>query len=331
MNREQIRNTLVIAALIVLLFSVPALFQSAYWVSVFIIIGINVLLTASLRTMSIIGHFSLGHVGFTLLGAYGSALLVMRVGLSFWAAIIIAGLLSAAVALALGYPFLKVRGIYFAILTLLTAESFRLTAYYWRSLTGGCLGLVGIPPPNPIAIPGIFSITFQSVNSYYYLTLVVVLLSLFILYCLEHSSLGFKWRAIREADGLAQSVGINVVWFKILNFAIACFFAGIAGALFAHYQGGLSATASSRFGVLMSIYLVVYMVVGGTGRFAGPILGASLIAIASELARPLEEYQPMMIGALAILIVLFTPEGIVGLPNRLKLRWKSLIKTTEKG
>ena len=308
-----------IVASVTFLFSVPVLFNNVYWVSVLIITAINVLLATSLRTISIIGHFSLGQVGFMLLGAYSSALLVTRVGISFWAALVIAGLLSALVAIALGYPFLKVKGIYFAILTLLTAESFRLTAWNWRSLTGGSLGLMNIPPPSPISIPAVGIITFESENDYYYLTLAIVLLSLLFLYRLERSHLNFKWRAIRETDVLAQSVGINVLWLKIINFAIACFFAGVAGALFAHYQHGLSADISSRFGVLTSIYLLVYMVVGGEGKFAGPIIGALLITMASELSRSLEQYQPMMIGAIAILVVLLIPEGIIGLPDRLLL------------
>ena len=333
MNRKRIKyafSIVSIVAFIALLLSGPVLLQSVYWVSVLIVVAINILLVASLRTISLIGHFSLGHVGFMLIGAYGSALLVMRAGLSFWTALIIAGLLSAAVALVLGYPFLRVRGIYFAILTLLTGETLRLTAWYWESVTGGPVGLLNIPSPSPIAIPGAGIITFESANSYYYLTLVIVALSLFLLYRLEHSQVGFKWRAIREADGLAQSVGINVIWLKILNFAIACFFAGIAGALYAHYQQGLSAHPTSRFGVLMSIYLLVYLVVGGGGRFAGPIVGAFVLTMASELARPLLEYRNMLIGAIAILIVLFMPEGLVDLPNRLQLWRRSISKRLNK-
>ncbi|MBM4338273.1 MAG: branched-chain amino acid ABC transporter permease [Deltaproteobacteria bacterium] len=320
MNRRRLIRMLGIMAFVVFLFFVPVLFDNVYWVSILIITAINALLATSLRTISIVGHFSLGHVGFMLLGAYSSALLVLKLGISFWAAFMMAGLLSALVAVVLGYPFLKVKGIYFAILTLLTAESFRLTAWNWRSLTGGSLGLMNIPSPSPISIPAVGIVTFDSESSFYYLTIFIVLLSLLALYRLEHSHFNFNWRAIRETDVLAQSVGMNVLWLKILNFAIACFFAGIAGALFAHYQRGLSADASSRFGVLTSIYLLVYMVVGGENRFAGPIIGALLITIASELSRSLAQYQPMMIGAIAIITVFLFPEGIIGLPGRL-IHW----------
>ena len=327
MDRKRLISIFSIVALVAILLSAPVLVNSVYWVSVLTIVAMNILLASSLRTIWLVGHISLGQVGFSLIGAYGSALLVLNFGFSFWLTLLVAGLLSAALALALGYPFLKVKGIYFAILTLLTAETFRLIAFYWKGLTGGYLGLLHIPSPSPITIPWVGVINFDAVNSYYYLTLVVVCLSLFVLFLLEHSYLGFKWRAIRDADDLAQSVGINVMWYKILNFAIACFFAGVAGALFAHYQHGLSPDVSARFGVMMSIYLLIYMVVGGEGRFSGPIIGAIILTIVSELARPLREYQPMMFGALSILVVLFMPEGLTGLPSRLKLWSRKLLKT----
>jgi branched-chain amino acid transport system permease protein len=153
--------------------------------------------------------------------------------------------------------------------------------------------------------------------NYYYLTLVIVILSLFILYQLEHSHLNRKWRAIRDADSLALSVGINIMWYKVINFTIASFFAGIAGALFAHYQRALSVDVTSRFGVMMSLYLVILMVVGGKERFAGPIIGAIVIELISEIARPLGAYRPMLIGALAIVVMLLMPEGIAGIPSRI--------------
>jgi len=326
MNRKWLTYALGIVAITAFLISLPFVLRSPYWVSILIILGIYTLLVASLRTITLIGVFSLGHVGFMLIGAYSSALLVMRTGLSFWAAFIIAGLVSAAVALLLSYPFLRVKGIYFAILTLLTAETFRLVAWNWKSLTGGNYGLINIPAPNPLTIPGLGIMQFESFNSYYYLTLTVVVLSLFLLYRLEHSKAGFIWRAIREADILTRCVGINIMKFKIINFVVACFFAGVAGALFAHFQRSLSVDYSSTFGTMMSIYLIVYLVVGGPERFAGPILGATVLIIASEFARPLQENQPILLGVITILIVLYMAQGIVGLPNRFQLWYERALK-----
>lgn len=311
-------------AAIIIAFSMAPILDNYYWTSVLIMIALNVLLTSSLRTIFILNEVSLGHVGFTLIGAYSSALLVLKLGFPVWPSMFLAGLIAALVALLLGYPFLRLKGIYFSILTFMTAEIFRLITYNWRDVTGGEYGLSGIPIPESFSLPLIGEIAFDSMENYYYLTLTVVIVSLFLLYGLEHSHLNRKWRAIRDADNLAFSVGINVMWYKVLNFTIASFFAGIAGALFAHYQRGLSADITSRFGVLMSLNLVILMVVGGKERFAGPIIGACLIEYLMETSRSLEEFRPMFIGALAIVVVLLLPEGIAGIPayiSRLRQRF----------
>ena len=330
MNRKLLITIISIVVLAAVLIILPIALNNVYWTSILVIMGVNILLVSSLRTVKLLGHISLGHVGFSLIGAYGSALLVMKLGLSFWAAIFLGGLMAAVVALALAYPFLQVKGIYFALLTLLTAETFRLIVWYWPSLTGGFWGLLKIPSPNPIPIPLIGTINFENINNYYYLTAVIVCLSLFVLYRLERSHLGFKWITIQDAEALAQSVGINVKWHKMLNFAVACFFAGIAGALYAHYQHALSPDSTARFGVLMSIYLVVYMVVGGESKFSGPVIGTVILTIISELGRALGEYQPMMIGAIAIFVMLLMPEGLIGLPNRFKLLNRKLLNQTQR-
>lgn len=321
MNKNQLTKIISIIALLAISFSAPLFLNSVYWVSVLILMAINILLVSSLRTLSLLGQYSLGHVGFMLIGAYTSALLVMRVGLPFSVALVLAGLLSGCVALILGYPFLRVKGVYFSLLTLLTAEIFRLVAWNWNSVTGGTKGLIHIPPPGGLGI-----IDFSNVNNYYYLTLSVVVLSLLVIFRLEESPLGFKWRAIQDADNLAQVVGINIMQYKIINFATASFFAGIAGSLFAHFQHALSTDATSRFGVVMSLYLIIYMVVGGQGKFTGPIIGVFVLTMISEFARPLGQYQPMLIGAIAILTMFLMPEGLVGLPGQFRLGYKKIWK-----
>jgi len=329
MSRKLLITITVTVVLVALIVTLPLALNSVYWSTVLVLMGINILMVSSLRTIKLLGHISLGHVGFSLIGAYGSGLLAIKLGLSVWLTIFLGGLMSAVVALALSYPFLKVRGMYFALLTLLTAETLRLIVWYWKGFTGGFWGLLKIPYPSPIIIPGI-TITFDKVNNYYYLVAIIVSLSLFVLYRLENSHLGFKWRVIQDTDVLAQSVGINVKWHKMLNFTIACFFAGIAGALFAHFQHSLSPDASARFGVLISIYLIVYMVVGGESKFVGPILGTIALMLVAEFARGLVEYRPMMIGAIAILTILLMPEGLVGLPNRSKLWYRKLLHQTRR-
>jgi branched-chain amino acid transport system permease protein len=322
MNREGMFKVLVCTGPIVLAIAAPLVLSSTYWTSVFTSIVINSLLAASLRTILTIGEFSLGHVGFMCLGAYTSALLTMKAGLPFGVTLPLAGLLAGLVAFALGYPFMRVKGIYFAILTLVTSESIRLLAFNWRSLTGGLDGLIGFPGAGVLSIPGLGQLDFDGFTEYYYLTLAVVCVSLFVLYRLEKSKLGFTWLAIREADKIAGAVGVNVLRYKVIAFSIASFFAGLGGGLFAHFERALGPHATASFGVMTTIYLLIYMVVGGKARFVGPIMGVVVLSLVYEFARPVEEYQPMIIGVIAIAVVMIIPEGLIGIPEKIK-RWRS--------
>ena len=165
MNKGKIIHIVIPILAVALSFSIAPILDNDYWVSILIMIALNILLTSSLRTIYILNEVSLGQVGFTLIGAYTSALLTLKLGLSFWIAMIIAGLFSALIAFLLGYPFLRLKGIYFSILTLMTAEILRLITYNWRDLTGGNFGLSDIPSPAPISLPMVGDISFKSMTN----------------------------------------------------------------------------------------------------------------------------------------------------------------------
>jgi branched-chain amino acid transport system permease protein len=315
MNSEKrVLRSIAIIAVVCLLFLLPAFFRTnSYWLYVLCLVGINVILTSGVHTIWSTGEISMGTGGFMAIGAYTSALLMMKAGLSFWLSMLLGGASCAFVGLVLGFPFMRTKGIYFSILTLVTGEVFRLVAWFYRSLTGGSVGLTHIPPPTPIRIPGVVRITFDTPTSYYYLILSIVLLSLLVLYRLQSSQVGFIWRTIRERDNLASSIGINVVWQKIFAFVVGCFFTGVAGSLFVHFMHLAAADTAGKFGVTTSIYVLIYMVFGGAGNFVGPIVGAFILTVLPETFRAMKEYQPIIFGALVICIVFFMPSGIVGL------------------
>ncbi|MBI5585140.1 MAG: branched-chain amino acid ABC transporter permease [Deltaproteobacteria bacterium] len=301
--------------------AVPLLLDSQYWTSALTVVAINVLLTASLRTVTLIGEFSLGHVGFMLVGAYTAGLLALEAGLPFGLTVPAGALLAGFLALALGYPFMRVKGIYFAILTVVTSESLRVLAWNWESLTGGSQGLVGIPEPGTLSLPGWGEVNFGDFLAYYYLVVILVAICLAVLYLLENSRLGFTWLAIRESDRLAGSVGINVSRYKMICFSTASFFAGLGGALIAYQEQAISADPHATFGVMRTIYLLVYMVVGGERHFAGPIVGAILLSLVAEFTRSVQHYQPLIIGFIALVVVLFMRQGLVFLPSRILAFW----------
>jgi branched-chain amino acid transport system permease protein len=315
-KRSLIKTVLCIAIVVIVIFMPRIVGGNQYWITVLALLAINILLVSSLRSVTLINEISLGQVGFVVIGAYTHAILMMKAHLSFWPSLILSALVAAFVALLLAYPFLKVRGIYFSILTLLTAETFRLVAYYWTKMTGGSLGLTGVPGPGKQTVPFAGVVDFNKPGNYYYIAIGIVLIALLILYYLERAYVSFQWRAIKDDNTLAGAVGINVIGYKMVNFVIAAFMAGLSGAVFASYQHNLSPDSTSRFGVTMSIYLLVYMVVGGKDYFIGPLVGTAVLTLLAEETRSMQQYQPMIIGAIAIFVMIFIPMGIVGLPRQ---------------
>ena len=326
MNREKLVKRLVAVVILLLVCLLPVIVRNDYWTHVFIIIAVMMLATAGMRAINRTGEISMGTAGFMLLGAYSSALLTKNLGLSFWIAMPVGGLFSAAVAAAIGYPFFRVKGIYFAICTLLTGFVLLYVAGYMNTLTGGWQGLVFDFSPNPITIPGVGKLTFDTDIRYYYLAIIIVGFGLFVLYRMEHSRVGLVWGSIKEADTLAEAVGVNIMAQKIFIFVVACFFAGIAGALYAFYVHALSpsTTPANIFSFFTSVYAILYMVVGGESSFFGPIIGTALFMLIPEFSRGLQMYRPLVYGALLILVVFFMPQGLIGLRDYLPLWYRKL-------
>ena len=304
---------------VVFLFSLPTVLRSQYWTHVLILSTIWVVMAVSLRCLARVGQISMGSAGFMLVGAYSSALLSMKAGVNVWLSLLLGGLLAMVIAYGASFPFLRAKGVYFAILTVMLSEVLRNIAFYWSKLTGGYSGLAHIPVPEPIRLGGLGTISFDSKAHYYYLVLVVGIVCLFIMYRLERSWLGLMWSSINENDQLARSCGINIKRHKQLLIVVTAFFMAIAGGLYAHYAGTLtpSGDPGSPFGFSASLYLIIYMMVGGEGYFAGAIVGAYLLTILPQLGSSLQQYIPLLMGAVLLLVVFVFPEGIVGLAARL--------------
>jgi branched-chain amino acid transport system permease protein len=298
--------------LILVLFLIPLFTKDAYLLHILIMTGINIILAISLRAIATTGQMSLAHAGFMAIGAYTSALLVKKLGLSFWAALPLGGITAALIALLVGYPFVRVKRVYFAMLTLFLGAVIRLIIMEWRNLTRGSSGLLNIPPPNSLNFFGLHNIVFDSKVPYYYLILVLMLITLLFLYRIDSSRVGRTLLAIQQDDSVAESVGINVTNFKVLAWCVGCFFAGIAGAFYAHF---IKTLTPDSFGVLQAIYVVVYMVVGGRRRFYGAILGAFILTLLPEFFRILKEYQPLVFVGILLIITFFLPGGLADLPK----------------
>lgn len=248
---------------LVVLCLVPLVIKQNYVIHVLIISGVNIVLASSLRFIFLSGQLSLGHGAMVSLGAYFSSLTVMNLGFSFWYALPLAGFFAMLISVATGFLFTRLKGFYFAMVTMFLTMVVQLVAEQWRSLTHGVGGLTKIPRPGAI---GFWD--FTSKADYYYLIILIGVASLLIMYSLEKSRFGLTLASLRESEGLASSVGVNVRFYKVLAFGLGGFFAGVMGSFYAHYYTALS---PSSFTFMLSINVLIYMVVGGRFKFIGPI------------------------------------------------------------
>jgi branched-chain amino acid transport system permease protein len=307
MNQSRNRNFTwrapVVVAILAFVCVLPFIFTGAYAQQVLVVCGINIIVACSVRLINLTGQFSLGTGAMMTLGGYISALLATRYGVSPWIGFVIAAAAAFIVACMFGFAFVRLKGMYFAMVTLFFAQIVTLIVLDLRSFTGGINGLFNIPWPEGIRVQ----------NAFYYLIVAVCVVCLLVFYLLEHSRLGLVFRGIKQTDSLCESVGINVRMMKVLAFGLGSLFAGLAGACYGHYMQALNPSA---FGFAFTLYAVIYMVVGGSNAFVGPILGATVLTLANNLLRAFAKFQPLFFAAVLLLIVFLMPEGLVGLPAR---------------
>lgn len=290
----------------------PLITSSQYHIHILITIIVWSIITLGLRLILLVGYLNAAQAGLMGIGAYASALLVMRLGFSFWHSILLAGFVSAFIAALLGFPILRIRGAYFVMATFAVTEVFRMIWMRWSGLFGGPSGISGIPRPDPINIFGM-TIEFVGRIPYYYLALLLLIIVTVIMHRIDVTSLGRVFRSIPQSELLVESVGINLIRYKVLAFSIGAFFAGIGGAFYAHYFTYISPL---DYTWTNSLIMLMYTIVGGTATVAGPIIGSFVLITIGEVLRPVEVYVPIFLGIILILILRFLPEGLISIPHR---------------
>jgi branched-chain amino acid transport system permease protein len=283
----------------------------AYQLDFLIFLFINVIVVVSYRLVTITGEWSLSHVVIMGVGAYASAIGTKQLGLPVLAAMPIAGLASALIAYVLSFPLFRMKGFYFLIGSFAAGEAIRLTWSRFRFPFGGPKGITMIPAPE-LPIPGFGTVSLGTPVIYYFMTVSIVVLCLWVMYRLEGSKIGLTLEAIHWKDVLAESVGINTWRYRTLSFVTASFFAGIGGSLLGHYIGTIN---PDRFGMESMLYVLVWTIVGGTRTFYGPIIGVVVLSILDEVFRGLAELRPALYGVLLIATMRFLPNGLESLPE----------------
>jgi branched-chain amino acid transport system permease protein len=288
----------------------PLIITGKYPQHIMVMCGIWVIASLALNLiLGYTGQLNLAHGTFFGIGAYATALLVQKIGLSFWVALPLGCALTAFLGFLTGLPTLRTKGHYFPITTMCLGIAIYYLIARWDDLTGGARGLFGLPRPDPIPLPFGSVISFESTPACYYLVLFFVLVTILVKSRLVKSLAGKRLIAIRGNEDLAQSVGIDTMQGKIVSFTISTLFAGLAGGLFSAYMGTLMAEQAHY---LLSFEMLIYVMIGGIGTLAGPIIGGIFLPILGEILQPLAGFRLILFGLLLILIIRYLPFGIVG-------------------
>ncbi len=296
----------------------------AYMLYIANMIGFAVIGAVGLNLLTgFTGQISLGHAAFIGVGAYTSAILVTRLGFSFWLSIPFAGLVAALAGMIIGIPSLRVKGLYLCIATLAAQFIFEFIFIHWESMTRGITG-INIPHPR------IGSLEFITEKEFYWITLFFVVLGVGYARNLVRSRMGRAFVAIRDRDLSAEIIGINLFRYKLSAFAISSFYAGVAGALWVTF---LKVVTPDHFPFILSIQYLAMIIVGGLGSVLGSIFGAVFITLTPELLNYLSEivkmYAPgheeifvpmkeVIFGLLIVLFLIFEPRGLAEIWNRIK-------------
>ena len=253
------------------------------------------------------GITNFGYAAFVGLGAYTSALLMIRMGITPWIGMIIGGMVAAVVGFLVGLLTLRLRGIFMACFAWFFAEAARLTFANLVDITRGYLGL-HVPPFPPIKTPfGTISFIARSRIPAYLLILSLTFIILLILNHIINTRLGLAWRAIKGNEDAAKASGINTTLYKTLNFTISCFFAGVLGSFYAHYVHVLTPDV---MGLAFTIQVLTVCYVGGRGTLWGSIVGSFIVTVILEFLRPLMVMRFIIYGVLLIAVMVIYPDGM---------------------
>ena len=302
----------VLAGLVVVTALLPLMIRSIYLLHILILTFIYIVPAASLRTITISGQFPLAHGAFMGIGAYLAGMASKWLGWSPYLAVPLAALATMGIGMLISYPFARLRTLYYAMGSLFFGIGVIYIIKAGGTWTGGYSGFTGIRP--------MFG---GSKLAYYYFFLGLTVVSLMALYRFEFSRIGTNLKAIAQSYLVASSVGINETRYRVLAVGVGCFFAGLAGAGYAYYNRVLS---PDGFNFMATLWLVMYVLIGGIGSFAGPVVGTIILILVPEFARDLKEYSPYLSAFLLLVVVYLMPKGLVSLPGLIK-SWYSQHKT----
>lgn len=298
---------------LIILFAIMALVPlgvGEYHLNIMMLILVYFIVVSGYRLLGTTGEISLSHVVIMGIGGYTSAILSRYpFSLPFWATAFIGAMFAVGFAYATAYPLFRMKGFYFVLGSFAMGEAVRLSWQRWTIPFGGTKGIPFLPSPS------LMGFVFNTPLSYYYLTLGITAGCMVALYLINISRIGKAMVAIHSQDDLCESLGINVFHYKRLAYVTASFFAGIAGAVLAHYLGSVN---PAQFSLTPMFFVLVWAIVGGMNTYWGPIIGVALLIPVQEVIRGrFVEYTPLFFGIILIATVFALPGGLESLPGRI--------------
>ncbi|MGP3560265.1 branched-chain amino acid ABC transporter permease [Geobacillus sp. BK01] len=316
------KRRLWLAVLAALALAFPLLVTNGYYLHMMTISFIWMIAVYGLNLFAgYTGYLSLAHAGFFAIGAYTLGILTVKVGLPFWGAFVLSAIFTSLLGLVIGLVALRTKEHFFAIYTLCVGYIIYLVIDKWDSLTGGVRGFIGIPAPADIG-----PLSFQTPVAQYYLVLFFLCAVMFVMYRLVYSLTGRTYIAIRNSEELALTLGISTMKNKLASFVLSVFFTALAGALYASFIRFLGPDIAY---VTVMFDFLTYLLVGGIGTLAGPVVGTLLITFLSQQLQFLQDYRMLIFGPVLTLLIIFYPHGIAGGFIRLSAKRKETRRLQE--
>lgn len=290
---------LILAVLVVL----PLVTPNTYYRTLYNQALVNAIIVMGLNYITgLTGQMNLATGGIMAIGAYGFSILSTATGCSPWLGLALALVLGVVVGFGLGYPSLRVSGVYLSLTTIGFGEVVRIVLLNWRSVTGGATGVRSIPRP------AFLGISLDSINAYYYFLLTVVVILYILAKRISDSKWGRVFKSIKDNPSAAQACGINIAFVKILAFTLAAVYGCLGGALYAGLMGFI---APGTFTQDLSVNYLVMMMIGGLGSFEGSLLGAAVVTMVPELLRFMQDYYWLVFSVITLIFAIFLPNGLV--------------------
>lgn len=294
-------KTLTLFLLLIALCIVPMFVKNIFYINLLILVGIYVILTLGLSIIvGNVGLLSMGYAAYFAIGAYTTAILSVKFGMSYWLTIPFALIATGIAGILVGWPTLRLRGDYLAMVTIGFGEIVRITATNLK-ITGSADGIYGIPSPK------IGSFVIGQPGQMYYLALIFAVAAYIFVSRLERSRIGRAWSSTRNDENAAQAMGIDTVWVKLVAFIMSSMFAGLAGTLFAVQ---MTAVAPETFNFTLSCMLLLGVVIGGMSNPKGVAIGAAIVVVLPEVLRSFSGARMLVFGIALVLLMLFRPQGL---------------------